>query len=381
MTEQSIRLKAGKLDYITNILKNDIVLTISIALAVASCFVSRPQLSYINFSVLACLFNLMIVIKAFEGLHVLDSFAVGILNRCTDSRKVTLVLVLMSFFASMLVTNDIALLTFVPLALIISKKSGIDMLSTIILQTLAANIGSSLTPMGNPQNLFIYSFYKLSALEFFAPVTLFAAAGLVWLYILSRRSAGTAINVNFPDIEIKSKPKVIIWTVLFIIIILSVFDVFDYRAVLLLTIASALIIDRSLIRKVDYQLLLTFVCFFIFVGNISALPVISRFMEASLGSNGSTYFSSIILSQFISNVPCAVFLSGFTDSWKELLLGVNIGGMGTIIASLASIISYKLFIKENPTSGRRYLLKFTFYNFISLAIFTAVNYFVLVRFF
>jgi Na+/H+ antiporter NhaD/arsenite permease-like protein len=375
MTELSLLLKASWLEYIKKLLKKDLVFTIALVLALASCLVSRPKLGYIDFRVLACLFNLMVVIKAFEELHILDSFATVILNKCSDSRKVSLVLILMSFFSSMLVTNDIALLTFVPLTLIISKKSGLDMLFTVILQTLAANIGSSLTPMGNPQNLFIYSFYQLSAVEFFLPVILFSCTGLLWLFLLNRRTGRTEIDVDFPHVDIHKPVLSIIWAAIFVVIILSVFRILDYKAVLVLTVAAALVINRELLGKVDYQLLLTFVCFFIFVGNISSIPAISRFMESSLVGGGATYFISIVLSQFISNVPCAVLLSGFTDNWKELLLGVNIGGMGTIIASLASLISYKLFTREHPSSSGMYMVKFSLYSFLSLIIFTVLNYF------
>ncbi|NTV90964.1 MAG: anion transporter [Clostridiales bacterium] len=366
-------LKSGWLESITAILKNDPVLSVSLVLAAASCLFTGSQPDCIDFRVLACLFNLMLVIKAFEGLQVLERFATGILNRCTDSRKVTLVLVSMSFFASMLVTNDIALLTFVPLALVISRKSGIDAMPAIILQTLAANIGSSLTPMGNPQNLFIYSFYRLSALDFFIPVSIFAISGFFWLILLSRRTAKIPLDVSFTQVDIKNKPEALAWLAIFLLIILSVFNLIDYRLALLVTLSAAALLNRGLLRKVDYQLLITFVCFFIFVGNLAAIPSVSSLMEKSLSGKGSTYFISIILSQLISNVPCAILLSGFTDNWRELLLGVNIGGMGTIIASLASLISYKLYLKENPSSGGRYLLNFSAYNLISLILFTALN--------
>jgi Na+/H+ antiporter NhaD/arsenite permease-like protein len=150
MDTQLITLKNNRINFVFTLLKSDIVFTSSLILAFASCFIDKPDIEYINFKVLACLFNLMIVVKAFEELHLLDKFAVGILNKCTDSRKVSLVLILLSFFTSMLITNDIALITLVPLALVISRKSNINILVTVILQTLAANIGSSLTPMGNP---------------------------------------------------------------------------------------------------------------------------------------------------------------------------------------------------------------------------------------
>jgi Na+/H+ antiporter NhaD/arsenite permease-like protein len=379
MSTQLLPSKTINFNFVLKSLKNDIVFTLSLILALASCLVAQPRISYINFKVLACLFDLMIVVKAFEELHILDKFAVGILNKCTDSRKVSLILILLSFFSSMLITNDIALITLVPLALIISKKSNINMLVTVILQTLAANIGSSLTPMGNPQNLFIFSYYKLSAMQFFVPVILFSISGLLWLYVVNHRNHNAKLKVDIETVEVKDRTMAAIWAVLFAIIILSVFGVINYIIVFILTLALTFTVNRQLLQKVDYPLLITFVCFFVFIGNLSNVPAISSYLETSLNSGSSTYFGSILLSQFISNVPCSIFLSKFTTHWRELLVGVNIGGMGTIIASMASVISYKLFIKENPESSKLYLLKFNVYNFVSLGVFMWINYFVLVK--
>lgn len=379
MPAQLLLFKMGRIRSFSIILKNDPVFTISLILALLSCFFARPQISYINFEVMVCLFNLMIVVKAFEELHLLDKFAVGIINRCADSRKVSLVMILLSFFASMVITNDIALITLVPLTLIISRKSGMNVLVTVILQTLAANIGSSLTPIGNPQNLYIFSYYKLSAAQFFAPIVLFAVSGLIWLLILNLSSLKSELNIALDPIDVKSGPKTAVWVVMFVIIILSVFKVVNYMAVLFLIIAVTLAIHRELFKKVDYLLLITFICFFIFIGNVSSLPAVSNFMKQYLSNSGSTYFSTIALSQIISNVPCSIFMSKFTSNWRDLLLGVNIGGMGTIIASLASVISYKLFARENPDGSRKYIIKFGLYNLSSLILFTFVIYFFIVQ--
>lgn len=361
------------------LLKKDPVFSISLILALISCTLSKPRMDYINFEVLACLFNLMVVVKAFEELCFLDKVAVSILNRCTNSRKISLVMVLLSFFSSMVITNDVALITLVPLTLIISRKSDMDMLVTVILQTLAANIGSSLTPIGNPQNLYIFSYYRLTASQFFAPISLFAALGLVWLYMLNLKTPKIRYEMNLDYVDIKDRKEIIIWAVLFIIIILSVFDVIKYEMVFIVTIILALVINKRLLLKVDYLLLATFICFFIFIGNISNIPAVAEFMKQNLGSPQRTYISSILLSQVVSNVPCAILLSKFTSYWKELLLGVNIGGMGTIIASLASVISYKLFVKDNPGSSRKYIGVFSLYNVLSLGLFTLINYILIIK--
>lgn len=359
-------------------LKKEPVFSLSLILAVLSCFFSCPSLEYINFEVLACLFNLMIVVKAFEELRLLDRFAVAIINTCTNNRSISLVMILLSFFSSMVITNDIALMTLVPLTLIISRKSGMNVMVTVILQTLAANMGSALTPVGNPQNLYIFSYYRLTAAQFFAPIAMFAVLGLVWLYILNFINPKYKFDLALEPVKVRDYGKAVIWIVMFGIIILSVFNVVNYRLVLLLTVALTWGIGRELFKKVDYLLLATFICFFVFIGNISGIPSIAVFMNKFLNSPVHTYFSSIILSQVISNVPCAVLLSQFTSHWRELLLGVNIGGMGTLIASLASVISYKLFAKENPESSGKYIAEFTVYNLLSLAVFTFINYFITV---
>ncbi len=379
MTTQILILNKKHFQFATTLFKRDPVFSLSFILALLSCVFSYPRIEYINFEVLACLFNLMVVVKAFEELRLLDRFAVGIINRCTNSRRVSLVMISLSFFASMMITNDIALLTIVPLTLIISRKSGMDALLTVVLQTLAANIGSSLTPVGNPQNLYIFSYYKLTAAQFFIPVAMFTVLGLAWLFLLNFKTPRFEFGIALDSIDVKDKKKEAIWAILFGIIILSVFKIINYQLVLLLTIAVALSINKDLLKKVDYLLLATFVCFFIFIGNISSIPFVADFMKASLDSAEYTYFSSIVLSQVISNVPCAVLLSQFTSCWKELLLGVNIGGMGTIIASLASVISYKLYLKENPESSGKYIAQFSVYNLVSLVIFTLINYYLIIK--
>lgn len=358
-------------------LRRDLVFTISLILAVISCFIGTPKIEYIDFKVLACLFNIMIIVKAFEELHLLERLSIGILNSCSDSRKVSLVLILLTFFSSMLFTNDVALLTLVPLALIIGRKSGLDMLATVIMQTLAANIGSSLTPMGNPQNLYIFSYYKLHASQFFTTVGLFSLLGLIWLLFLNHRRKNLKLDFKLEEVEIKDRKQALLWGVVFIVIVLSVFNIISYTIAFLVTAATTLCFNRRLLLKADYSLLVTFVCFFIFIGNISHIPAVSNLMKGFLDNSLLAYAGSMLLSQVISNVPSAILLSGFTPHWKELLLGVNIGGMGTIIASLASVISYKLYIGEKPQNSGKYLKNFSLYNFGGLILFAVLNYFVL----
>ncbi|HYK72662.1 MAG TPA: SLC13 family permease [Pseudoneobacillus sp.] len=358
------------------ILKKDMVFTISLLLAIASCFIHLPKLEYINVHVLVSLFNLMIAIKAFEELQILDKFAISLLNKCQNSKLVLTILILLCFFSSMFVTNDVALLTFVPLTLVIGKKTKLPTMETIILQTIAANIGSSLTPMGNPQNLFIYSFYGITPIAFFTTVFFMAVIGFSSLYFFIHRLPKQDLKVAMEPISIHDRKQATIWGLVLAIIIASIFGVINVEIAVIITLVTVLILNRNLLMKIDYLLLITFICFFIFIGNISNSNAVQTLASASLTNSTSVYFSSIFLSQFISNVPASILLSSFTTDWKPLLLGVNIGGLGTIIASLASVISYKLFIQANPEEGKKYLIKFSLYNFSFLAFLTLIQYFI-----
>ena len=362
------------LESVIKSLKNEIVFTLALVLAIGTSFIAIPSIDYIDFKVLMSLFNLMLMVKAFEELKIMDKLAVKILSKYKSSRSVSLILISLTFISSMLVTNDVALITFVPLSLIIGRKTKINIMDTIIFQTLAANIGSSFTPMGNPQNLFLFSYYKLNPGEFFMVTAPLVIIGGVWLFIINLKINNNVLNFSLDSVEIKDKKKGIMYGILFVAIIMSIFNFIDYRIITLITIMTVFMLDRELIAKVDYYLLATFIGFFIFIGNVSSSDAIHSFMNYLLESKEKTYFTSISLSQVVSNVPCAILLAGFTDNWKEALLGVNIGGMGTLIASLASVISYKLYATDSPNKTKEYIIKFSAYNFISLIVFTGINY-------
>lgn len=359
-------------------LKSQIVLIISILLAIITSFFSFPKWSYIDFKVLILLFNLMIIVAALNEFKVLDKAAITLLKKCTTEKKVNFALVLITFVASMFVTNDVALLTFVPLTIIVGKKANIRVLKTVVFQTLAANLGSCFTPMGNPQNLFIYSYYNMLPMDFLKITSSIVLLGIVFLLALIFIEKDKKLNFEVSDIVLEDRPKILVAILLFFIVILSVFNILDYRITLVLTILTILAIDRKLFKKVDYSLLLTFVGFFIFVGNISAIPEIKEFLERMFSSSADTYFKAILISQVISNVPATVLISGFTNYSKELLLAVNIGGMGTIVASLASLISYKLYVKEFNEEGSKFLKVFTIYNVLGLLIFIPIIYWLVI---
>ncbi|CED93912.1 SLC13 family permease [Romboutsia ilealis] len=353
-------------------LKKECVLVIAVTLAILSSFISIPKMSYIDFKVLILLFNLMVVVAAFKELKVLDSIAIRLLKKCNTYTSISLALVFITFISSMIVTNDVALITFVPLSIVIAKKANINVLKIVIFQTLAANLGSSFTPMGNPQNLFIYSFYNLNPIDFFKITLPIVILAVLFLVLLVCKDKKINLSLDLEDVKIDNKRDVYLFGGLFLIILLSVFHVIDCKVTFLITIIMILLLNKKLFSQVDYSLLITFIGFFIFVGNISTMDLVKNFMEGILGSPQSTFLSSILSSQVISNVPATMLLSGFTNHFKELLLGVNIGGMGTLIASLASVISYKIYTSE--FKNENYMKYFTFYNILGLVIFVPLAY-------
>ena len=356
--------------------KKECVLVIAVTLAILSSTISMPKMSYIDFKVLILLFNLMIVVSAFKELKVLDSIAIGLLKKCSSYTSISLALVFITFISSMIVTNDVALITFVPLSIVIARKANINVLKIVIFQTLAANLGSSFTPMGNPQNLFIYSFYNLSPIDFFKITLPIVVLAVLFLALLIFKDKKMNLSLDLEDVKIDNKRDVYLFSGLFLVILLSVFHVIDYKFTFIITVIMVLILNKNLFSQVDYFLLITFIGFFIFVGNISTMDVVKNFMEVILGSPKSTFLSSILYSQVISNVPATMLLSGFTTHFKELLLGVNIGGMGTLIASLASVISYKIYISEFISDN--YIKSFTIYNVLGLILFTLLVYIFLI---
>ena len=369
---QIIQTQKGKKSSFIEFLKKECVLVIAVTLAILSSFISIPKLSYIDFKVLILLFNLMVVVAAFKELKVLDSIAIGLLKKCNTYTSISLALVFITFISSMIVTNDVALITFVPLSIVIARKANINVLKIVVFQTLAANLGSSFTPMGNPQNLFIYSFYNLSPIDFFKITLPIVILAVLFLVLLVFKDKKMNLSLDLEDVKIDNKRDVYLFGGLFLIILLSVFHVIDYKVTFLITIVMVLILNKKLFSQVDYSLLITFIGFFIFVGNISTMDVVKNFMEGILNSPKSTFLASVLSSQVISNVPATMLLSGFTNHFKELLLGVNIGGMGTLIASLASVISYKIYTSEFGNDN--YMKSFTFYNILGLIIFVPIAY-------
>ncbi len=364
-------------EFSRNFVKREGILVLACCLAVLSSLVVTPRAEYIDWHVLVLLFCLMLVVGGFKKRRILDHCAVWLLRRCNSLRQITAALLLVTFVGSMLVTNDVVLLTFVPLTLIIGREVGLDVAKIIIWQTLAANLGSMLTPMGNPQNLFLYARYEFDSVSFLQVTWLPTLLSGALLGLLLWRQQNRPLKVNLASVQVERGWGLGILDLLFLLCVASVFRWFDHWLLLAVTVAVIMAMDRGLFRQIDYSLLVTFCGFFIFIGNLTQLEFIGSIRDSVLGSAAGTYITGILASQFISNVPAAMLMAAFTEQRKALLLGVNIGGLGTLIASMASVISYKLFAEAHPAQIRQYLLLFLYYNAIGLLLLVPAVYFLL----
>jgi len=353
-------------------IQKEMVLCIAAVCAIATMFfvpLSTEYWGYIDFRVLCLLMCLMGVVAGFKSVGAFQWLTWQLLKRIRSGRILGVTLVLLPFFVSMLVTNDVALLVFIPFTLGLLSQLGCQkaLVPMIVLQTVAANLGSMATPVGNPQNLYLYAAYDLAAGEFFSvtlPLTLvsLAALTLAALPVLPRSLARQSLE----KAEIRHFPSLLFFAALFVLCLLTVFRLIPYPIATVIVMAALAVIDRKLLRDIDYLLLATFVCFFIVSENLGRIESIRLFLQGLLVR--STLITSIGASQVISNVPAAILLSGFTDQWRELLAGVNIGGLGTPIASLASLITLKLYLRWPGAKIGRFMAVFTLANLAGLAL-------------
>ena len=358
--------------------RREAVLVISLVCALLSMLAVPPDAAYagyIDLRVLCLLFCLMAVVAGLQQCGLFTVLAQCLLTGRKQLRLLYLALVLLPFFCSMLITNDVALITFVPFTVLVLSHIGrMDaLIRVVVLQTLAANLGSMATPVGNPQNLFLCSYYGLSFGAFLRVVLPLTLVSLLALSAAALWTRGETIEITFPKRERIQQPRLfVLLCLLFSLCLLSVVHVLHYGIVTVAVALSLLLFARGLFARVDYALLLTFVGFFIFAGNIGRVEAVRNVLEMLLGR--STYWTSVLASQVISNVPAAVLLSGFTDNWSALLSGVDVGGLGTPIASLASLISLKLYLRAENASLPRYLLVFTLANIAGLVVLSAAAF-------
>ena len=356
---------------IRSFVRREPVLLIAALAALVSCFFVPPDaeyLGYLDLRTLSLLYCLMTVVAGLRQAGLFAHLAHSLCQRTSSLRALALLLVLLCFFSSMLITNDVALLTFVPFAVVVlgmaDRKK--ELIHIVVLQTVAANLGSMLTPVGNPQNLFLYSYYDLSIGDFLRvtlPVWLLSLLLISVSCLLFDRSRMEIFLGEEPGID---RRGLILYLALFVLCLTVVLRLLSWPVMLASLLAVLLILDRRILLKADFMLLLTFVAFFIFAGNLARIDAVSALLRRLL--SGREYPVTLLTSQIISNVPAALLLSGFTDQSRALLLGVNIGGLGTPIASLASLISMKLYSHSDHAHTGRYLLEFTAVSLILLLI-------------
>ena len=380
-------------------IKQETVLAVATILAVISAFFvppSKEYLEYIDWRVLGILLSLMIIMAGLQKTGLFDSIGAKLLGKTSTTRQLAFILVFLCFFFSMLITNDVALFTFVPFAMIMLKKCKQEklLIPVLVLQTIAANLGSMLTPIGNPQNLYLYNLSGMGMGEFIGvmlPYTVISGVMLcIAIVICCKKEPITEVaiesvqesrnkgdgNLNpekrkaLQEKEALEKGRNLIkntvYITLFVLSLCVVVHLVPFEMVLLAVILLVFNMDRKVLTQVDYCLLLTFIAFFIFTGNMGNISMVRDTLQQLVA--GKELAIGVISSQAISNVPAALLLSGFTSDYRELLIGVNLGGLGTLIASMASLISYKLFAKDYNDQKGKYFRWFTIANVVFLAV-------------
>ena len=403
---------------VREIVRKDPVLVVAIVLAIISCAAVPPDAAYaeyVDLRTIGMLFSLMTIMAGLSRLGVFRIACRHLLSAVRGPRRLALALTLLAFFSSMLITNDVALVTFVPFALLALRTldSPRHACFTVVMMTIAANLGSMLTPIGNPQNLYLYSTSHMALTDFLLLMLPYAAAALVLLVGAiaffgripehAKEKAARSVDAGNPasssedgsadspatcgeadnaasatdanetpqlasdaDDPAPSPLRVLPWAALFVLALLSVAHILPYQAIVAVTIVVALAADRRALLHVDYALLFTFIAFFVFVGNVGRIEMVSTVLAQLI--DGHELAVSVIASQVLSNVPAAILLSGFTSNFAALIVGTNLGGLGTLIASMASLISYKQVALVLPREKGRYFMLFTVWNIAFLAV-------------
>ena len=365
---------------IRSFVSQNTVLVIAATLALISCIIVKPDSEYIgyfDFKTLTCLFCTLAVICALKNIRFFTITARKIVTLAGNTRTLSLALVYITFIGSMFLANDMALLTFLPLGYISLAATGKEkyMAPIFIFQNIAANLGGMLTPFGNPQNLYIYTKFNIPTLDFMGVMLLPFILSIILFTVCCFFIPKESLTLNEEKSERIAPGKTAFYLILFALTILTVFRVVPYYVCLPIIFAAILFTDKKALLKVDYPLLLTFVCFFLLAGNVARIEAVSSFFSYLLDKN--TLLTSVLSCQVISNVPSAILLSEFTENWRALLVGVNIGGVGTLISSLASLITFREYTSHVKGKTLKYIGLFSAFNFGFLIILTVVMMIVL----
>ena len=364
-----------ELSLLAVIIKNNVVFFVALTAALLTMLIIPPDekyIGYFDFKTLACLFCTLAVVNALKSIGFFGYIAGKIIIRAGNLRIATLLLVYITFIGSMFIANDMALLTFLPLGYFVLDSSGKKkyMAYVFILQTIAANLGGMLTPFGNPQNLYLYSKFNIPDGEFISIMALPFAVSIALVTVCCLFFPGEHIAVTDSE-KALPRGKTAFYLVLFALTVVMVFRLIPYYIILPVVFVAVLFSDRKSLLKVDWFLLMTFAAFFVFSGNMARIPAVSAFFSALLEKN--TLLTFVLSCQVISNVPSAVLLSQFTGNYRDLLIGVNIGGTGTLIASLASLITFRMYVAHNKGGGGKYVLLYSAFSFAFLLILTVVS--------
>lgn len=363
------------MDRIVQFLAKNTVMLVALAAATVTCFIVPPDkeyLGYFDVKTLTCLFCVLAVVCALKNISFFYILAQKIVISCRNTRLSILVLVYITFIGSMLIANDMALLTFLPLGYFVLGSTGKTkyMAFTFIMQNIAANLGGMLTPFGNPQNLYLYTKFQIPTGEFMGIMVIpfVLAVFLITLCcLIFVKPEAMSLNQRVQKLPPR---RTVLYLALFVLAIAIVFRGIPYWIGLIVIPAVLIFADRKALKMVDYPLLLTFVFFFIFAGNMARIELVRNLF--SMLMEKSTLLFSTLSCQVISNVPSAILLSQFTDNYRDLLIGVNIGGVGTLIASLASLITFREYTNHAPGKSKSYVLLFSAFNFAFLIILTGV---------
>lgn len=366
---------------VVSFIKKETVLLAAWVLALISAFFVKPSgeyLGYIDFRSLGILWSLMVIMQGLKQNGVFSFVGTRLLAKTRKVWQLSAVLIFLCFFCSMFITNDVALITFVPFAVMMlqSCKKEELMIPVIVLQTVAANLGSMLTPIGNPQNLYLFGVSQMGVGEFvrfMLPYTILSGVLLI-VCICFLKGKSDPVDAAISEKELLTNErgrveKACVYTGLFVLSLFVVGRVLDYRYMVAIVFVVVFFMEKKTIFHVDYSLLLTFVGFFIFTGNMGKIQTVSNLLQQVI--QGREVALGVLISQCISNVPATLLLSGFTEEYKKLLLGVNIGGLGTLIASMASLISYKIFANTCNKEKGRYFIHFTMINIVFLIVLLA----------
>lgn len=356
-------------------IKKNTVMCIALLAAIVTSLIVPPDKNYVtyfDYKTLTCLFCVLAGVCALKNINFFYVLARKVVQLFKTARMSVLALVYITFIGSMLIANDLALLTFLPLGYFVltTTEKQKYMAFTFIMQNIAANLGGMLTPFGNPQNLYLYTKFNIPSLEFVKimaiPFTVAVALITLCCIIFVKPEP-----LSLSNEKIKLNPlRTVVYLLLFALSIVIVFRGISYWIGLIVIPATLLIFDRKALKNVDYGILFTFVFFFIFAGNMARIEIVRSLFSTLLEKN--TLLFSVVSCQFISNVPSAVLLSQFTDNYADLLVGVNIGGVGTLISSLASLITFREYTSHNPGKTGYYIKLFSLINFAFLIILTVL---------